>query len=33
MYSDCVPGEKGRGGGVIPYIGVLGVCGAQSFLV
>ena len=27
MYSDCGPG----GGGVIPYIGYIGVCGAKEY--
>ena len=27
MYSDCVPG----GGGVLPYIGYIGVCGNKEY--
>ena len=29
MYSDCVPGAGG--GGVLPYIGYIGVCGNKEY--
>ena len=29
MWSDCVPGG-GEGGGVLSYIGYIGVCGAKG---